>query len=165
MRQLHRGRKGRRSPLNHLTGESSPFPSMLIFSYGTLTLPLVRDRVLGHPVETRGAVLDGYSKVCGWDYLTLVPSDGSVKGVVFEADDDDVGRMDVWEDVPVYRLERVDVECGGDLLEAYTYIMPEPPAFYEAVEDSCIAAIPLEEMIADLEAALGLRSDIKVRRP
>lgn len=138
---------------------------MLIFSYGTLTLPLIRDRVLGHPVETREAVLRGYSKVCGWDYLTLVPSEGCVKGVVFEADKDDVGRMDVWEDVPIYRLERVAVECDGDSLDAYSYIMPEPPAFYETVEDSCIAAIPLEEMIADLEAALGLRSDIGMRRP
>ena len=75
---------------------------MIVFAYGTLTVDIVRDRVLGHPVDTRDAVLRGYSKVCGWDYLTLVPSDSSVRGVVFEADADDVARMDVWEDVPVY---------------------------------------------------------------
>lgn len=79
---------------------------MIVFAYGTLTVDIVRDRVLGHPVDTRDAVLRGYSKVCGWDYLTLVPSDSSVRGVVFEADADDVARMDVWEDVPVYSLSR-----------------------------------------------------------
>ena len=75
---------------------------MLIFAYGTLVLPVIRDRVLGHPVPTEDAVLHGgYSKVCGWDYLTLIPSDGGVTGVVFEADEDDVSRMDAWEEVPV----------------------------------------------------------------
>ena len=38
---------------------------MIVFAYGTLTVDIVRDRVLGHPVDTRDAVLHGYSKVCG----------------------------------------------------------------------------------------------------
>lgn len=130
---------------------------MLIFAYGTLILPVIRDRVLGHSVETRDAVLHGYSKVCGWDYLTLMPSEGAVRGVVFEADDDDISRMDVWEDVPIYRLEKVTVVCGDEELRAGVYIMPEPPKFYETVGDSCVAAIPIEEMMADLEKALGMR--------
>ena len=105
---------------------------MIVFAYGTLTVDIVRDRVLGHPVDTRDAVLRGYSKdavlrgyskVCGWDYLTLVPSDSSVRGVVFEADADDVARMDVWEDVPVYSLVPVTVETDDGPVEAHTYIM------------------------------------------
>lgn len=133
---------------------------MLIFSYGTLTLPLVRDRVLGHPAETRDAVLRGHVKVCAWDYLTVVPSDGDVTGVVFEADDEDVRRMDVWEDVPAYVLTPVRVEVGGEEVDACAYIMPDPPACCEPVGDDRVAAIPLREIVADLERALRRRSRV-----
>ena len=128
---------------------------MLIFAYGTLVLPIIRDRVLGHPVDTADAILHGYSKVCGWDYLTLVPSDGSVTGVVFEADGEDVPRMDEWEEVPVYSLVPVTVETPSGTVEAHTYIMGEPPEHYETVDDSCLAAIPLTYIIADLERIMG----------
>ena len=121
------------------------------------TVDIVRDRVLGHPVDTRDAVLHGYSKVCGWDYLTLVPSDSSVRGVVFEADVDDVARMDVWEDVPVYSLVPVTVETDDGPAEAHTYIMGTPPEHYEIVDDSCVAAIPILEIMADLDRMLGRR--------
>ena len=137
---------------------------MIVFAYGTLTVDIVRDRVLGHPVEVADAVLRGYSKVCGWDYLTLVPSDSSVRGVVFEADADDVVRMDVWEDVPVYSLVPVTyslvpvtVETDDGPAEAHTYIMGTPPEHYETVDDSCVAAIPILEIMADLDRILGRR--------
>ena len=136
---------------------------MYIFAYGTLTLDLVRDRVLGHPVRTRDAVLPGHAKVCGWDYLTLVPSDGSVTGVVFEADEHDISRMDEWEEVPVYSLVPVTVETPSGLIEAYAYIMGEPPEHYETVDDSCLAAIPLTDIIADLERIMGRPADDTAR--
>ncbi len=125
---------------------------MKIFSYGTLCEPIVRDRVLGHTVETRDAILDGYSKVCGWDYLTLIPSDGSVNGIVFEADDSDIERMDVWEEVPVYELVPVRITVDGSEEDAFCYIMPEPPEHFESVDDSCIASIPLDSIIRDVES-------------
>ncbi len=128
---------------------------MLIFVYGTLVEPIIRDRILGHDVATADAVLEGYVKVCGWDYLTLIPGDGSVKGVVFEADDGDVSKMDIWEEVPVYELVPVTVMVDGSLTEAYSYIMPEPPEHYEVVGDSCIASIPLEDIIRDVESMFG----------
>lgn len=130
---------------------------MLIFTYGTLTLPLIRDRVLGHPVDTAEAVLRGYSKVCGWDYLTLIPSDGEVRGLVFEADERDIGLMDIWEDVPVYELVPVRAEVSGEEVTAHAYIMPEPPAHYEVVGGGCIAAIPIDEIIEDMERLMGAR--------
>ena len=128
---------------------------MFVFAYGTLVLPEIRDRVLGHPVETTEAVLHGHSKVCGWDYLTLVPSDSSVRGVLFEADERDVGRMDVWEDVPVYELVPVSVETSDGVVETFAYIMPEPPEHYEAVGDGCIAAIPVREIMDELDRLMG----------
>ena len=91
---------------------------MLVFVYGTLVEPIIRDRILGHHVETTDAVLDGYVKVCGWDYLTLIPGEGSVKGVVFEAGDGDISKMDVWEEVPVYELVPVTVTVDGGSLGA-----------------------------------------------
>ena len=130
---------------------------MLIFAYGTLVLPMIRDRVLGHPVHTEDAVLHGYSKVCGWDYLTLIPSDGGVTGVVFEADADDVSRMDAWEEVPVYSLVPVTVETAGGPREAHAYIMEEPPEHYETVDDSCLAAIPVREIMEDLDRIMERR--------
>ncbi len=130
---------------------------MLIFAYGTLVLPVVRDRVLGHPVPAEDAVLHGYSKVCGWDYLTLIPSDGSVTGVVFEADEDDVSRMDAWEEVPVYSLVPVTVETSVGPREAHAYVMGEPPEHYEVVDDSCLAAIPIKEIMEDLDRIMGRR--------
>lgn len=128
---------------------------MLIFAYGTLVLPMIRDRVLGHPVDTEEAVLHGYSKVCGWDYLTLVPSDGSVPGIVFEADAEDILRMDSWEEVPTYSLVRVAVDTPSGRRDAHVYIMGSPPEHYEFVEDSCLAAIPLADIAADLERIMG----------
>lgn len=130
-------------------------PIMLVFAYGTLTVPAVRDRVLGHPVVVRDAVLRGHSKVCGLDYLTIVPSDGCVRGVVFDADDRDVRMMDVWEDVPVYELVPVTVLVDGAETDAFAYVMPEPPADHEAVGDSCVAAIPLPGIIAEIESMMS----------
>ena len=131
---------------------------MKVFAYGTLREPIIRDRLLGHPVDARAAVLRGYVKVCGWDYLTLVPDpEGVVAGVVFEATDADIERMDLWEEVPVYRLDEVEVECDGSPVRAGCYIMPEPPRHYEVVDDSCIAAIPIPEIIAEMESIMGRR--------
>ena len=111
---------------------------MLIFSYGTLTLPMIRDRVLGHPVQSEPAVLRGYRKICGWDYLTVIPSDGSVDGVV-----------------PTYSLVGVRVETDSGPRNAFAYIMPEPPEHYEFVDDGRIAAIPIHDIMRDLERLMG----------
>lgn len=128
---------------------------MLVFSYGTLTVPMIRDRILGHPVDTEPAVLPGHVKVCGWDYFTIVPGDGEVSGVVFEATEEDVERMDIWEEVPVYILMPVTVSTSSGTVEAQAYIMPEPPEHYEVVDDSRVAAIPILEIIDDLERLMG----------
>lgn len=152
---MHRGGKGSRSALKSEAGDSPAPYIMLIFSYGTLTLPMIRDRVLGHPVQSEPAVLRGYRKICGWDYLTVIPSDGSVDGVVFEADSEDILRMDTWEEVPTYSLVGVRVETDSGPRNAFAYIMPEPPEHYEFVDDGRIAAIPILDIMRDLERLMG----------
>lgn len=128
---------------------------MLIFAYGTLTVPFLRERVLGHAVEAVPAVLRGHVKVCGWDYLTVIPGDSDVEGVVFDATDHDVELMDIWEEVPVYELREVVVETAEGRVAAHAYIMPEPPEHYETVDRSCIAAIPIAEIVEDLDRLMG----------
>lgn len=130
---------------------------MLIFAYGTLSEQLIRDRVLEHSVDAHPAILHGYRKVCGWDYFTIVPGDGDVRGVVFEASPEDILRMDMWEEVPTYRLFTLPVEVGGEQVEAGCYVMPEPPENYEFVDDDRIAAIPLAEIIRDVENMVDMR--------
>ena len=63
--------------------------------------------------------------------------------------------MDVWEEVPVYELVPVRVDVDGTVMDAHCYIMPEPPEHYEVVPDSCIASIPLNDIIRDVESMFG----------
>ena len=123
----------------------------LVFVYGTLCEGIVRDRVLGHHVDTHPAILHGYSKICGGDYLTIIPSDHRVLGQVFDATDDDIARMDIWEEVPEYILTKVTVDYDGSMVDALTYIMSDPPVNHEFVDDDCISSIPLRGIIWDLD--------------
>lgn len=148
---MHRCGQGLRSTLI----EHQYRPMTLVFVYGTLCEDIVRDRVLGHHVETMPAVLHGFSKICGGDYLTIVPSNHRVIGQVFDATDDDIARMDVWEEVPEYVLTRVTVDVGGEDVTAYTYIMSDPPENHEVVDDDCISSIPLRSIIRDLDSMFG----------
>lgn len=123
---------------------------MLVFVYGTLCEPIVRDRVLGRKVITEVASLPGYSKVCGGDYLTMVPSDGTVLGQVFDASDADLDRIDVWEEVPTYMRADVMPIVDGEPRHACAYIMPDPPDNVEVVGDDCIASIPLRDILREV---------------
>lgn len=132
---------------------------MLIFSYGTLVDPDVRERVLGRPVPARPAVARGFSRMLAGDYLTIVPSDRDAAGVVFEAEDGDVARLDVWEEVPAYVLVAVEAEVDGRAVHARTYVMTDPPDMRPA-EDGVLSALPKERVLEEadrLMRAAGLR--------
>ncbi len=125
----------------------------LVFAYGSMCEPIVRNRILGRAVDTEEAVLHGYRKVCGGDILTIVPSpEKDVPGIVFEATPEDMERMDDWEGCPEYQRIELEVESGGIPRKATTYATPEPPRFYETVGDDVIASIPLREIIRTVEA-------------
>lgn len=137
---------------------------MIVFAYGTLAVPWMRERVLGHPVDARPAVLRGHSAVRGEGYPTLVRSDGEVRGVVFEASDEDVLRMDVWEEVPVYVLVPVTVYSDGTEVLAHAYVMPEPPEGAVPVGDG--AGIPSDSVVAgDLDRLVGRPCGTRRRPP
>ena len=125
---------------------------MLIFAYGTLRLPQIRDRILGRVAETEPAVLNGYVKVCNQDYLTLIRGDGTVRGVVFEVKPEEMEVIDDWENFPTYQAFPVVVDVNGRKVEAHSYIMPTPPTFYEQVDDDRISAVPLESVMREFES-------------
>ena len=125
---------------------------MLLFVYGILRHPMIRQKVLGREAETEPAVLHGYVKVCGYDYLTLIRGDGSVPGVVFDVRPDEMSSIDEWEDFPTYQAFPVEVEVNGRKVQAHSYIMPTPPTFYEHVDDDCISAYPIESVMKQIEA-------------
>lgn len=125
-----------------------------VFAYGTLTDPGIRGRVLGRDTEAVDAVARGYTRMVAGDYMTIVPSDGDVQGVVFHADPEDLRRMDLWEEVPVYTLEPVTVEVGGEEIDAFVYVMSDPVGLRPA-EPGAVAAVPMSVVEADLERLLG----------
>jgi gamma-glutamylcyclotransferase (GGCT)/AIG2-like uncharacterized protein YtfP len=125
----------------------------LVFAYGSMREPIVRNKVLGHIVDTEEAVLRGYQKVCGGDILTIVSCpDRDVKGIVFDASPEDMEKMDEWEGCPEYQRMELEVEVGGTPRKVVTYATPEPPRYHEAVGDDVIASIPLKEIIRTVEA-------------
>lgn len=103
---------------------------MSIFAYGILNVDSICDKILEHYILVTKTVLHGFSKVCRWDYLTLVPSEGCVRGVVFDANAEDVNRMDIWEEVPGYSLVPVTVETSDGNVKAFSYIIETPPEHY-----------------------------------
>ncbi|MBR4696836.1 MAG: gamma-glutamylcyclotransferase [Candidatus Methanomethylophilaceae archaeon] len=138
----------------------------LVFVYGSMLEPIVRNKVLGRIVDTEEAVLRGYQKVCGGDILTIVSHpDRDVKGIVFDASSEDMEKMDEWEGCPEYQRMELEVEVGGTPRKAVTYATPEPPRYHEAVGDDVIASIPLKEIIRTVEAMVRkpLRSFLHFR--
>ena len=77
--------------------------------------------------------------------------------MVFEAEPEDILRMDAWEDVPMYRMFTLRVETDLGEEEAGCYVMEEPPESYEFVDDDRIAAIPLADIIRDVERMMEAR--------
>ncbi len=125
----------------------------IVFAYGSMCEPIVRNKVLGRIVETKEAVLHGYAKVCGGDILTLLQQPGrDVTGIVFEASSEDMERMDDWEGYPEYQRVELEVDVGGTPMKAVTYVTPEVPKYHEVVGDDVIAPIPLKEIIRTVEA-------------
>ena len=127
---------------------------MLLFVYGSLRLPVIRNKILGREAETQPAALNGYVKVCGQDCLTLIRGNGTVHGVVFEVQPEEMDAIDNWENFPTYQAFPVDVEVNGRMVRAHSYVMPTPPTFNEQVDDDFISPIPVDELLKIIESRL-----------
>ncbi|MFD1914487.1 gamma-glutamylcyclotransferase family protein [Halodurantibacterium flavum] len=89
-----------------------------VFGYATLTNPLVRFVVVGHPVPSRPAALDGFTR----DGRDLIPAPGSgVEGRVFEVDAVGLRRLDRYEYLgQVYDRVEMPLQDGSP---AWVYLM------------------------------------------
>jgi len=88
-----------------------------VFVYGTLLLPVVRERVTGAALRPRPARLAGFERrrVRGETYPTLVPAPGgSVEGLLLEGvDARALAALDAYEG-PCYERIAVRVEVAQD---------------------------------------------------
>lgn len=89
----------------------------LVFAYGTLVDPAVRQTVLGRAVPALQAVLPGSCKKEG-EYPTLEADEkAQVLGVCFEVTEEELAKLDAWE--ASYRRVPVQLEEG---LAAWAYV-------------------------------------------
>jgi len=100
-----------------------------LFIYETLRHRNIQKEALGHTKTESRAVLPGWSEVFigkGKDaYPTLIPShsvgsNGNVKGDIILIDQDDLKKLDKWEDH--YRRIKVATSAG----EAWTFVYTKP---------------------------------------
>jgi gamma-glutamylcyclotransferase (GGCT)/AIG2-like uncharacterized protein YtfP len=76
-----------------------------VFVYGTLKYPIIRNLVCLCRSATTETTLQGFRK----NNLNILPSEGDeVKGKIIYVDDEELARIDNYEDVPdKYRREKI----------------------------------------------------------
>lgn len=96
-----------------------------LFSYGTLLDPEVQKIIFGYCCSTREALLAGWAVYASSDdgYLFIKPAKhGIVTGRILRVDTAALRSADLWEEVPLYRREKVLVTVDdGTGVEAWTY--------------------------------------------
>ncbi len=101
----------------------------LIFSYGSNSLVQLRGRVENKGLTSRGAVLEGYTRVfchqsTGWGesgVASLAPCEGAVtRGSLVQLTPQEKERLDQYEGG--YREETVKVRVDGEEVEAIAYV-------------------------------------------
>jgi gamma-glutamylcyclotransferase (GGCT)/AIG2-like uncharacterized protein YtfP len=101
------------------------FPDSQLFVYGLLLDPAERVRLLGHPVDTESARLEGYERGRR-RYYFVTPREGTdVNGEVLSGlDERDFSILDEFEEVPrLYTRDRVDVVISkGRRVRCWIYL-------------------------------------------
>jgi len=90
--------------------------AMPLFVYGTLLEPGCRQRILGHPVPTRPARLDGFRASRGRHFYLVPTPDAWIDGLILlDLDAADFAALDRYEEVPqLYTRETVEVIAPND---------------------------------------------------
>ena len=99
-----------------------------VFAYGTLLLPVVRERVTGAALSARPARLAGFERrrLRGETYPSLVPaSGGAVDGLLLEGiDARALAALDAYEGPRYQRIAvRVQPADGGAPVEAWAWLL------------------------------------------
>jgi gamma-glutamylcyclotransferase (GGCT)/AIG2-like uncharacterized protein YtfP len=96
-----------------------------LFVYGTLLDPSCRERLLGHPVRTRPARLDGYRVAHGRHYYLVASHADRIDGLILlDLSAADLAILDRYEEVPqLYTRETVEtIVPSGEKLRCWVYM-------------------------------------------
>ena len=128
--------------------------TMRLFAYGTLCDPAVQRILFGSEPAMQPAMLRGWSRRRGRDgYLFIRPDEGcAVSGQILSLAAEQLELADRWEEVPLYRRERVSVSVDAGLQEAWAYTRRDAEG--ELFESVATSAHPTA---AVLEAARSCR--------
>lgn len=95
-----------------------------LFVYGTLGDPAIQEALFGRRIAGAAAVLYGWAvyRSTSDGFLFVKPRDReSVSGLVLILSDRELEIADAWEDVPLYRRERVSVALDQRVQEVWAY--------------------------------------------
>ena len=107
-----------------------------LFVYGTLKSEMVKEKLLGHVLESYDARLQGYSINIAEEYYNLVPNEGGcVKGLVLLVSETDLLYIDQWEEVPFYLKKEVVVKSQYGDERVYAYIKKDDEKSVKLVND------------------------------
>jgi gamma-glutamylcyclotransferase (GGCT)/AIG2-like uncharacterized protein YtfP len=96
-----------------------------LFVYGTLLDPACRERLLGHPVRTRPARLDGYRVAQGRHYYLVASHAARIDGLILlDLSAADLAILDRYEEVPqLYTRETVEtIAPSGEKQRCWVYM-------------------------------------------
>ena len=96
-----------------------------LFVYGTLLDPAFRERLLGHPVGSRPARLDGYRIARGRHFYLAAAPDARADGLLLlDLSADDFATLDRYEEVPhLYTREPAEALApSGEKLRCWVYM-------------------------------------------
>lgn len=142
--------------------DSAPASAPALFAYGTLQLPVVLERVLGHVPTLAPAVLHGFARRCvrGQRYPAIVERAAEhVEGsVLFGLGPNDWRKLDTYEG-NLYSREAVTVMLDdGSALPAQTYVLA-PTSLHVLGRDVWSLARFIEQDLAAFLAELDAEED------
>ncbi|HEX3245279.1 MAG TPA: gamma-glutamylcyclotransferase family protein [Chloroflexota bacterium] len=95
-----------------------------LFVYGTLRDSAVQEALFGRTIEGEAAILRGWALYCSDSdgFLFVKPNRlDSVCGSVLRLSASELEIADAWEDLPLYRRERVHVTIGSRVNNVWLY--------------------------------------------
>lgn len=97
-----------------------------IFSYGTLMDRRLQKLLYSREIESKDAILDGYTINCYDKYYNIIKRKGhSIKGKILYFTKDEVFYSDQWESVPLYRKKNIIAKTDDGEEEVFVYIKSE----------------------------------------
>jgi gamma-glutamylcyclotransferase (GGCT)/AIG2-like uncharacterized protein YtfP len=109
----------------------------LLFSYGTLANPEYLELLLKRIPKFTEAVLPGYGLFVHPEngYLFVKPAPRqSVTGKLFEINPEEMKLLDLWEEVPLYQRELLDIQTKQGPAKAFVYTQNQTAGFLASTE-------------------------------